>query len=192
MDGDLIGRMIYLGLLAALLGFWFVAENRQSLGKTARMATAWGLIFLGVVVAYGLWDDVRREVLPSQALLDDSTIEVPRSGDGHFHLTLDINGQPVDFLVDTGATTIVLTLEDAQRVGLDPANMAFLGTAQTANGTVRTAAARVDEIALGPVRFENVRVSVNGGEMPGSLLGMDYLSRFERLEIAGNTLRLVP
>lgn len=192
MDGDFLGRMIYLGLLAALLGFWFVAENRQSLGKTARMAMAWGLIFLGVVVAYGLWDDVRREVLPRQAVLADSTIEVPRGGDGHFHLTLQINGQPVEFLVDTGATSIVLTLEDAERIGLDPANLAFLGSAQTANGIVRTAATRVDEITLGPIRFDNVRVSVNGGDMPGSLLGMDYLSRFDRLEISGNTLRLVP
>lgn len=192
MDSDLIGRVIYLGLLAAVLGFWFVAENRETLGKTARMALAWGLIFLGVIAAYGLWDDISRDVLPRQAVLDSGTIEVPRSGDGHFNMTLNVNGVPVDFLVDTGATAIVLTMEDAARAGLDPANLAFLGSAQTANGVVRTAAARVDEIALGPVRFDNVRVSVNGGDMPGSLLGMDYLNRFDRLEIAGNTLRLEP
>lgn len=192
MDSDLIGRVIYLGLLAAVLGFWFVAENRETLGKTARMALAWGLIFLGVIAAYGLWDDISRDVLPRQAVLDSGAIEVPRSGDGHFNMTLNVNGVPVDFLVDTGATAIVLTMEDAARAGLDPANLAFLGSAQTANGVVRTAAARVDEIALGPVRFDNVRVSVNGGDMPGSLLGMDYLNRFDRLEIAGNTLRLEP
>jgi len=85
---------------------------------------------------------------------------------------------------------MVLSMEDARRAGLDPDALAFAGSARTANGVVPTAFTRVDEIALGPVVFNGVRVAVNGGEMRGSLLGMSFLSRFERLEIEDNRLRL--
>ncbi len=192
MDSQDLPRLIYLVLLGTAVAGWFIAENRQNLGKTARMGLAWGLIFLGVIAAYGLWGDIKSDVLPRQAVSEDGRIEVPRSIDGHFHLTLRLNDEPVDFLVDTGASDIVLTLDDAKRVGLDPDNLAFLGTAQTANGTVKTAFATVDNISIGPVSFDRVRVSVNGGEMPGSLLGMSLLSRFDRLEINDNVLRLDP
>ena len=192
MDSVELPRLIYLVLLGTAITGWFIAENRQNLGKTARTAFAWGLIFVGIIAGYGLWDDIRRDVVPRQALLDDGAIEVPRRTDGHFHLTLQLNGVPVDFLVDTGATDIVLTLADAERVGLDPDNLAFLGTARTANGSVKTAIATVAHMTLGPVSFNRVRVAVNGGEMQGSLLGMSVLSRFHRLEITDNTLRLEP
>ena len=191
MENVELPRLIYLVLLGTAIAGWFIAENRQNLGKTARMGVAWGLIFLGIIAGYGLWEDVRSDVFPRQAVLEDGrAVEVPRGNDGHFHLTLRLNGEPVDFLVDTGATDIVLSLQDAERIGLDPDNLAFLGSARTANGTVKTAFATVDEIAIGPVAFDRVRVAVNGGEMRGSLLGMSFLSRFDRLEITDNRLRL--
>ena len=191
MDSNDLPRLIYLVLLGAAVVGWFLAENRGNLGKTARMGLAWGMIFVGIVAGYGLWDDIRSDVLPRQSVIaEDRIIEVPRMGDGHFSLTLRLNGEPVEFLVDTGATDMVLSLDDARRAGLDPDDLPFLGTARTANGTVRTAFTTVDEVALGPVTFNNVRVAVNGGEMRGSLLGMSFLNRFERLEIADNRLRL--
>lgn len=193
MDSANLPNLIYLVLLGTAVAGWFIAENRQNLGKTARMGIAWGLIFLGVVAAYGLWSDIRDDVAPRQSVLDDGAlIEVPRGIDGHFHLTLNINGAPVEFLVDTGATDLVLTLEDAKRVGLDPDNLAFIGQARTANGIVKTAFATVENVTLGPIQYNRVRVSVNGGDMDGSLLGMSFLSRFNRFEISGNTLRLEP
>lgn len=191
MDSDDLPRLLYLVLLGAAVVGWFVAENRGNLGKTARMAMAWGMIFVGMVAGYGLWEDIRSDVLPRQSVLaEDRIIEVPRQGDGHFSLTLRLNGEPVDFLVDTGATDMVLSLDDARSAGLNPSDLAFLGTARTANGTVKTAFATLDEVSIGPVTFNNVRVAVNGGEMNGSLLGMSFLNRFERLEIADNRLRL--
>lgn len=191
MDSQDLPRLIYLVLLGAAVVGWYLAENRANLGKSARMAMAWGMIFVGLIAGYGLWDDIRRDVLPRQSVVaEDRIIEVPRQGDGHFSLTLHLNGEPITFLVDTGATDMVLSLEDARRAGLDPDNLAFLGTARTANGTVKTAFTTVDDVAIGPVSFDNVRVAVNGGEMRGSLLGMSFLNRFERLEIADNRLRL--
>lgn len=191
MDSSELPRLIYLVLLGAAVVGWFIAENRGNLGQTARMAMAWGMIFVGIVAVYGLWADVKRDVLPQQTFVaEENLIEVPRGPDGHFHLTLQLNGQPIEFLVDTGATDMVLSLADAERAGLNPYELAFLGTARTANGTVRTAFTTLDTVALGPVEFQRVRAAVNGGEMRGSLLGMSFLSRFERLEIADNRLTL--
>lgn len=191
MDSAELPRLLYLVLLGAAVIGWFIAENRGNLGGTARMALVWGMIFVGIVAVYGLWDDIRSDVLPRQAVLtEERIIEVPRSGDRHFNLTMSLNGQPIDFVVDTGATEIVLSMQDARAAGLDPDRLAFAGTARTANGTVSTAYTRIDEIAIGPVTFNNVRVAVNGGEMSGSLLGMSFLDRFDRMEISGNRLRL--
>lgn len=193
MDSADFPRLFYLVILLTAVVGWLIAENRQSLGKTARSLLAWGLIFVGVMAGYGLWGDIRNDIAPRQTVLEDgASVAVPRAGDGHFHLVLGINGVPVEFLVDTGASDIVLTLDDARRVGLDPDNLAFLGRARTANGMVETAHARVDEITLGPVRFDHVEVAVNGGDMDGSLLGMAFLNRFARLEISDNQLVLEP
>ena len=191
MDSDSVARLIYLVLLGAAVAGWFLAENRANMGKNVRMALAWGMIFLGFLAGYGLWQDVKSDVLPSQAVIaDGGAIEVPRGRDGHFHLTLDVNGEPVRFLVDTGASDVVLSMEDAERVGLNLDDLAFVGSARTANGTVSTAFATLDEVRLGPATFRDVDVAVNGGEMPGSLLGMSFLRRFDRLEISGEVLKL--
>ncbi|MBT8412948.1 MAG: TIGR02281 family clan AA aspartic protease [Boseongicola sp.] len=188
-----LDSLIYLTILGAAVIGWFIAENRQGLGKIARMLVAWGLIFVGFVGAYGLWEDIEGELVPRQAVVaDGSAISIPRSFDGHFHLTLQINDVPVDFLVDTGATDIVLTLKDAARIGLDPDELAFIGRARTANGDVRTAFATLDTVELGPFSHRNIPASVNEGEMPGSLLGMRYLSLFDRIEISGDQMTLEP
>lgn len=193
MDSADFPRLVYLVILLTAVVGWLIAENRNSLGATARAFLVWGLIIVGLMAGYGLWGDIRNDISPRQTVLEDgSGVMVPRSEDGHFHLVLQVNGVPVEFLVDTGATDIVLTREDAERVGLDPQNLAFLGRARTANGVVETAYATVDDISLGPVRFDRVGVAVNGGEMDGSLLGMAFLSRFSRLEISDNRLVLEP
>ena len=188
-----LDSLIYLTILGAAIVGWFIAENRQGLGKIARMLVAWGLIFVAFVGAYGLWEDIESELLPRQAVIEDgSAISIPRSFDGHFHLTLQINDVPVDFLVDTGATDIVLTIEDARRIGLDPSELAFIGRARTANGDVRTAFVNLDTVQLGPFSHQNIPASINEGEMPGSLLGMRYLSLFDRIEISGDQMTLEP
>ena len=193
MDSADFPRLVYLVILLTAVVGWLIAENRHSLGKTARSMLVWGLIFVGVMAGYGLWGDIRDDIAPRQTVLEDGAgIAVPRAEDGHFHLVLEVNGVPVEFLVDTGASDIVLTLQDAERVGLDPDNLAFLGRARTANGMVETAYTSVDSISLGPVRFDRVGVAVNGGEMDGSLLGMAFLNRFARLEISDNRLVLEP
>ena len=101
-----------------------------------------------------------------------------------------MNGAPIRFLVDTGATDIVLSREDARRVGIELEELAFLGRANTANGPVKTAQVRLESIEIGQFRDEALRASVNGGELGVSLLGQRYLNRFERIEITARQMRL--
>lgn len=188
MDGDQFGRMIYLGLLLAAVGGWVVVEYRGRLGQAARSAMAWGLIVVGLMAGYGLWKDIRRDVMPVQ-MESAEGMEVPRAGDGHYYLTLSIAGQSLLFMADTGATGVVLSREDAESIGIDLKALVFTGLSSTANGTVRTARVSLPDVQFGPYHDDSLGAWVNEGEMDISLLGMDYLGRF-RIEIAGDRMIL--
>lgn len=190
MDSTDLARLAYLVLLGVAITGYFIAQHRGNLSKLAQQAMVWGLIFVGVIAGYGLWGDIQHQLRPKQAVLDNGQIELPRMFDGHFYLTAQLNGKPVHFVIDTGASDVVLTREDAARIGINPARLAFNGVADTANGSVRTASARVADFAVGGRVDHNVRVSVNEGQMPESLLGMSYLRRFSKIEIAGDKLVL--
>lgn len=190
MTSDQIAQTAYLGLLVVAIAGSYIVANRNSLGKMTQQAMVWGLIFVGVIAAIGLWNDIQRDVTARQSFVNPTTIEVPRSADGHYYLTLDVNGVPVNFVVDTGASLMVLTQQDAHRVGLDPDTLQYFGTANTANGVVQTAGVWLDEVTIGPITDRRVRAVVNGGEMAGSLLGMSYLELYNRFTIEGDMLIL--
>lgn len=189
MTGDDYGRMIYLVLLLIAVGGWMLAAGRRQLGQMAQQAAVWGFIFLGTIAAIGLWGDIRDDVVPRAAVID-GRIEIPLGRDGHYHLTLHLGGEPVDFIIDTGATDLVLSLADAARIGIDPDSLVFSGQATTANGVVRTARIRIPRVEIGGAIDTNVPASVTEGEMDTSLLGMSYLARFARIEISGNRMIL--
>ena len=190
MSTDQIMQLVYLGLLGTAIAGSFLVANRDNLGKTVQQGAIWALIFVGVIGAYGLWEDIQRDVTTRQAVISDTQIEVPRSADGHYYLTLDINDVPVRFVVDTGASQVVLTQADAARIGIDPGTLGFFREASTANGTVRTAPVVLDRVSLGQITDSQLPAVVNGGDMEDSLLGMTYLGRFARIEIAGDRLVL--
>lgn len=191
MQGDDIGRLIYLVLLGLMIAGFFVAQNRMSLNKTLQSAAVWVLIFFGVVAIYGLWGDIRQTVMPQQvSFAETGQIVVPRSPDGHYYIRADVNGASTLFVLDTGATEMVLTQDDARRAGLDLQALNYTGRAMTANGEVRTAPVWLESVTLGAVTDRNLPATVNGGEMSQSLLGMTYLQRWGRIEIEGGELTL--
>lgn len=190
MSTDNLASLAYLGLLGAAIAGWFVVQNRDRLGQLAQQAALWALIFIGVIAAAGLWGDIRDDVTPRQTMVGAQGIEVPQARDGHYYLTLDINGAPVEFVVDTGATDMVLSREDARRAGIDPEALNYFGSAVTANGTVRTARVTLDSVALGQIEDEGLGAVVTDGDLSASLLGMGYLRLFGRIEIEGGKLML--
>lgn len=191
MDDFDFARLSYLVILGAVLAFWFFVQNRDSIGTKVKQALAWVFIFIGAIAAYGLWEDIQRTVQPSMArLTSEGEVIVPRAPDGHYYLTLRINDEPVEFLVDTGATDVVLTQSDAERVGIDIGTLAFFGRAMTANGEVRTAPATLDSVRIGDIEDRGLTAWVNEGQMSQSLLGMAYLQRWSSIEIANRGMVL--
>jgi len=163
MSGDSIAQLVYLLLLGVVVAGWFFAQNRQKLSHTIQQAILWLFLFAGAVILYGLKDSLRQQLLPvSMTQVSGDKIVLTRASDRHFYATLGINGTPVRFVIDTGATNMVLSRQDARRVGINPDALAYFMSAETANGTVRTAKLRLREVRLGPIIDKNVVADVYG------------------------------
>ena len=191
MTTDDIGRLAYLSLLLLALSIWLFAANRNRLTQSLQQMAIWFLIFLGLITAYGFRDIIREQLTPkSTFVLSQNSVVLRRAADGHFQARLEVNGVPVDFIVDTGASEIVLTQRDAARIGFDPEKLRYYGRAGTANGMVGTAEVRLEVVKLGDITDYGVPASVNEGDLFGSLLGMSYLNRFSEVRISGNEMFL--
>lgn len=180
-------QLTYYILLLVVIGGAMLFELSGRGGRALRQAILWVVIFAGAIFAANLWLDGTE---PQQQILSGGRIEIPVGRDGHFHLTADLNGEPVRFVVDTGASSIALGPNDARRIGIDPDDLAYIGTAMTANGRVRTANIVIDQLAIGDIVDRNVPAVVIGGDLDGSLLGMSYLRRFARISFEGDLLVL--
>ncbi len=183
-------QLVYLVVLLGAIGGSAIMAGRSNMGKMAQQAAIWALIFIGVIGAIGLWEDISNDVTARQTVTDVGQVVVPRSGDGHYYLTLEINNVPVEFVIDTGASQVVLTQSDARQIGIDLATLRYTGSAATANGVVNTAPVDLDTVTIADMLDYNVPAVVNGGEMQDSLLGMSYLGLYDRIEIFNGELVL--
>jgi len=184
-------RLIYLGILLLVLSVVVFSRYRGRMGQGLQQAVLWLFLFAGAILLYGFKDELRQQIFPAQARVgSNGTITLTRAADRHFYATLRVDGQPIVFLVDTGATGVVLSQRDAKKIGIDTANLRYLGTANTANGAVRTARVVLKAVEFANQTEQNVPAWVNDGQMDTSLLGMSYLSRFASIEISGDTMFL--
>ena len=116
---------------------------------------------------------------------------VLRAGrNGHFTLEAEVDGTPIDFLVDTGATTVVLSPRDASRVGLNPATLDYNAVFETGNGHTRLALVTLDELTIDSLDLYDVEAAVNTSPMSMSVLGMSALKRLDGYEVDGNRMIL--
>ncbi len=191
-----------IGVVHGLLILVFVASSlfvrgRMNLGRMARNAILWLAIGGLILIGYSFRHDAARlgqrlagEIAPSSGVAGSESIRFPASSGGHFIVDATVDGEPVRFLVDTGATDVVLSPADARRLGFQPEEMAFTQIYRTANGMVSGAPVRLGTIEIGPIRVNDVRASVNGADMTRSLLGMSFLSRLDRYEVSDDALTL--
>lgn len=190
---EILPRLLYLVLLLVVVASYFVYEARGRIGQNLQMLAIWVLIFVGAVAGYGLKDEIKTQLFPARATVTDAgEIVLQRHGDGHFYVTARANGVPLTFVVDTGASGIVLSTHDARRLGFDTRALPYYGRAMTANGPVRTAQVVLDTLEFGPITSRDEPAAVSEGMEFGSLLGMSYLSRFQKLEIQGDRMILHP
>ena len=113
------------------------------------------------------------------------------TGNGHFETTAEINGRDVDVMVDTGATLVALTYEDAERAGIYLQQSDFTHSVSTANGIAKVAPVDIGAISIGSITVRNVRGAVTErGKLHKTLLGMTFLGRLSRVEMRRNDLVL--
>jgi aspartyl protease family protein len=176
---------------AALIG-------RQRFGTVVRQASIWLAVVAVLVVGYSYRDElsavgrrVMGEVAPLRGVEGSGGAMTFRAArDGHFHIEAEVEGKTVRFMVDTGASDVVLTAADARRLGFDLRALSFSRSYRTANGTVTGAPVTLREVRIGPIALRDVRASVNGGEMDQSILGMSFLGRLAAYGVEGGTLTL--
>lgn len=119
------------------------------------------------------------------------TVELKAGRNGHFHTDAEINGRNVEVLVDTGATMVALTYEDAERAGIRPQPADFTQAVSTANGVARVAPVILDRVSIGDITVRGVRAVVSErGRLTTTLLGMTFLSRLERVDMRSGVLVL--
>jgi aspartyl protease family protein len=191
LDPDSQARVFYLVLLGAFLLVYIFSSYRHRLGQALQHAAIWVLIFVGAVIAVGFWQPLTGQLHADLAMqAGEDTLAFRRAADGHFYVAAEVNGTPVRFMVDTGASDLVLTEADARAAGIDTGRLNYVQPTITANGRTMSAPVRLESVALGALIDHAVPASVSGGALDQSLLGMRYLERFRSIRFEDNTLYL--
>ena len=121
--------------------------------------------------------------------LPQNAATIRRESDGHFWTRADVEGASLKFLVDTGASVVALTHQDAKRLRIDFDDLVFDNRVTTAGGVVMSASVRLDYIRIGNVRLENIdAIIIEGNVLEDSLLGMSFLGELYSYEFKGNTM----
>lgn len=135
----------------------------------------------------------RRESLSStgngasEAFVSGQGITLDRAPDGHFYADAQVNGTAVHFMIDTGASGVALSAEDARRVGLPFFSSEFSPVGRGASGEVRGKIVTLDRVTLGGKSVQNIGGAIlEGGEM--SLLGQSFLAQMGSIEISGDKM----
>jgi aspartyl protease family protein len=119
------------------------------------------------------------------------TVEIRAGAYGHHYASVEINGRSVHAMVDTGASIVALTWDDAERAGLFIRDSDYTQRVNTANGLARIAPVMLDRVSIGDITVRNVPAAVSEpGKLSTSLLGMSFLSRLQRVDMRSGVLVL--
>jgi len=192
------GWLIYLGAFLILLGGSVLVMFRRRFAQALIATLMWVALALILVVGYSyrfelrnVADRVMAELLPGHAITRGRTVEVARAFNGDFDVTAEINGARVSMVLDTGASSVVLSREDAKAAGLPLEVLAYTANIDTANGRTRAAPVVLDRIAIGGLVERSVEALVaQPGQLKTSLLGMSFLNRLQSWEVRGDRLLL--
>jgi aspartyl protease family protein len=182
-------------LLCALIP---AAIHHVGSSPALKYGAAWIGIFLVILIGYsyqeelgGVVNKIKGNVMPFSATQhEDGSVSFMRAKNGHFLIEAFVNTVPIQFMVDTGATKIALTIPDAKRLGIDGENLTYNEPMHTANGLTFGASIRLAEIKVGTLVIYDVPASVCQNLSEPSLLGMSFLQKLTGFKIEGDYLTL--
>ena len=198
MENNDLSQIVYLLILILIMSYGMINRKEMSLKKIVKYFLIWSLIGLIIIALYAyrfefnnFKERISGEINPSSAQLNQQgQLIINISDDSHFYVKILINKKPILFMVDTGASDIVLNLQDAIKIGVNPKNLIFNRQFQTANGRVLGASIILKEVEISGIKFKDVKASVTNGEMGVNLLGMSFLRRFGKYEFYQDRLIL--
>jgi aspartyl protease family protein len=187
---------LYLLLILVLVASSLVGM-RLSAGKALKFGLAWVALFAGAFALFAFRGEfatlgarLKSEVTgSSEPVASGRTLRIPLREDGHFWVDARINGHPVRFLVDSGATTTTLAASAAKGAGLEPGMRGDL--VSTANGTVFMPRVKAGLVEIGSIRRSDFTVNINPNDGT-SVLGMNFLSSLSSWGVQGNMLVMTP
>ena len=193
MTNDWMLGSLYL-LMAIMLVAGSLIARREKFAKLATMAIAWVAIFGAGFVLFTFRDDLTyvAQRLKSEAtgapVVEGRQVRIPMAIDGHFWVEGSINGTPVKFLVDSGATMTTIGRDTAVAAGvtINPNRDQIV---RTGNGMLKVATGRAESLSLGPIERSNVGLHIAEQE-DLNVLGMNYLSTLDRWGVEGRWLIL--
>jgi aspartyl protease family protein len=192
---DLVWKLTVLVTAIASL---VLALRAERIGYVVRSLLVWVGLGLVLIVGYSFRDElapvfsrVGGSLFPAEPRVVASGEVALRAGSGrHFRAVAQVNGERVQFLVDTGASDVALTKDDARRIGIDPSRLAYTQPYRTANGTSFGAPIRIGSIKIGDIVLDDVAGHVADGDLGQSLLGMSFLRRLSSFEVRGEEMIL--
>jgi len=193
-------------MLVAILVFLLASSlGRGTFGRMARYAMIWSVIVGVLMVGYTYRSEISAfaervfaEFSPGQTSVttaeDGKNVIVSRSRQSdHFVVVADVNNAPIEMLIDTGATVVTLTYEDARLAGIRTNGLRYNVSVATANGTARAAAVVIDNLAIGPIEQRRVVALVaEEGALDTSLLGLNFLNALTSYTVSGNQMIMTP
>jgi aspartyl protease family protein len=186
-----------VGLLVFIAGA-VMTLFRERFTQAITAALLWVVVGLALVVGYSyrfelhaIANRVIAELIPGHAVTQGNTVAVARTGAGDFSISAQINGARVAMVLDTGASSVVLTRDDAKAAGLPLEVLNYTVNIETANGRARAAPVTLDRVAIGGLVERSVEALVaQPGQLKMSLLGMSFLNRLKSWEVSGDRLLL--
>jgi aspartyl protease family protein len=193
-----LGALTLKVALVVCAGGLLLVLFKERLSKVFEAALFWTVIGLLLVVGYtyryelgDVGDRVIAQLMPGHVAGHGRNAEVVRGTRGDFAVAAHINGAKVPMVVDTGATSVVLTQEAARAAGLPIEVLDYSVNVDTANGRTRAAPVTLARLAVGNLTEHNVpALVVQRGQLHNNLLGMSFLNRLESWEVRGDKLRM--
>jgi aspartyl protease family protein len=194
---DLAWVAAQLVLLVIVSGF-VLTLFRERLTQALEAALVWLAIALLLAVGYtyrfelrDVADRVLSELVPGHAASRGQVVEISRGSGGNFAVVAQVNGARIALVLDTGASSVVLTQEAAKAAGLPLEVLSYTVVVDTANGRARAAPVTLDRLAVGGIVERAVPALIaQPGQLRTNLLGMSFLNRLERWEVRGDRLML--
>lgn len=198
LSTDQFGPLIYKIALLVFLGGAVLTMFRERFTQAITAAMLWVVIGLTLVVVYSyrfelhnVADHVLVALVPGYVVSHGRNVEIGRNSAGDFAISAQINGARVAMVLDTGASAVVLTHDDAKAAGLPLEVLNYTVNIDTANGRTRAAPVTLDRLAIGGLTERSVEaLVVQPGQLKMSLLGMSFLNRLQSFEVSGDRVVL--